>query len=58
MVSRRIPSRMGGGKVMKFKEMTLDQLKAYKASVEVYGAARELYEVEERIKELEQNDAG
>lgn len=40
---------------MKFKKMTLDQLKAYRASVEAYGTASELYEVEMRIKELKGN---
>ena len=38
---------------MKFNEMTIEQLKAYRAAVEVYGTASELYEVEMRIKELE-----
>ena len=37
---------------MKLKEMTIEQLKAYRASVETYGTASELYEVEMRIKEL------
>ena len=40
---------------MKFKEMILDQLKAYRASVEAYGTASELYDLEMRIKELEGN---
>jgi hypothetical protein len=40
-------------KTVKFDEMTIEQLKAYRASVEAYGTARELYEVEERIRELE-----
>ena len=40
---------------MKLKEMTIEQLKAYRASVEAYGTASELYEVNERIKELEGN---
>ena len=40
---------------MKFNEMTLYELKAYRASVEAYGTANELYEVEMRIKELEGN---
>ena len=40
---------------MKFKEMTIEQLKAYRASVEVYGTASELYDLEMRIKELEGN---
>ena len=40
---------------MKFNEMNLDELKAYRASVEVYGTAIELYEVEMRIKEFESN---
>ena len=46
---------MGRGDSMKFNEMTLDQLKAYRAAVEAYGTASELYEVEMRIKELEGN---
>ena len=40
---------------MKLKEMTIEQLKIYKASIEVYGTAKELYEVEMRIKELKGN---
>ena len=40
---------------MKLKEITLDELKAYSASVEVYGTASELYEVNKRIKELDGN---
>ena len=40
---------------MKFNEITLDQLKAYRAAVEVYGTASELYDLEMRIKELEGN---
>ena len=40
---------------MKFNEMTLDELKAYRASVEAYGTASELYDLEMRIKELEGN---
>ena len=35
---------------MKFNEMTIEQLKAYRASVEAYGTASELYEVEMRLK--------
>ena len=35
--------------------MTLDELKAYRASVEAYGTASDLYEVEMRIKQLEGN---
>ena len=38
---------------MKFNEMTIEQLKAYRASGEVYGTASELYEVAERIRERE-----
>ena len=38
---------------MKFNEMTIEQLKVYRASVEAYGTASELYEVAERIRELE-----
>lgn len=40
---------------MNFNEMTIEQLKAYRAAVEVYGTAIELYEVEMRIKEFEGN---
>ena len=40
---------------MKLKEMTIEQLKAYRASIEVYGTASELYEVEIKIKELKGN---
>ena len=40
---------------MKFNEMTIEQLKAYRASVEVYCTASELYEADMRIKELEGN---
>ena len=38
---------------MKFNEMTIEQLKAYRAAVEAYGTASELYDLEMRIKELE-----
>ena len=40
---------------MKLKEMTIEQLKAYRASVEAHGTASELYEVEMKIKELKGN---
>ena len=40
---------------MKLKEMIIEQLKAHRTSVEVYGTASELYEVEMRIKELKGN---
>lgn len=40
---------------MKFNEMTLDELKSYRASVEVFGTSKELYEVEMRLKELKGN---
>ena len=40
---------------MNFNEMTIEQLMAYRASVEAYGIASELYEVEMRIKDLEGN---
>ena len=46
---------MGRGDGMKFNEMTIEQLKAYRASVEAYGTARELYDLEMRKKELEGN---
>lgn len=38
---------------MKLNEMTTDELKAYKASVEVYGTSAELYEVVELIMRRE-----
>ena len=38
---------------MKFNEMTLDELKSYRAAVEVFGTSKELYEVVSKIKELE-----
>ncbi len=40
---------------MKLKEMIIEQLKTYGTSVEAYGTASELYEVEMRIKELKGN---
>ena len=40
---------------MNFNEMTIEQLKAYRASVEAYGTASELYKVEMRLKKLEGN---
>ena len=40
---------------MNFNEMTIEQLKAYMASVEAYGTASELYDLEMRINELEGN---
>ena len=40
---------------MKLKEMIIEQLKIYRTSVEAYGTASELYEVEMRIKELKGN---
>ena len=40
---------------MKLKEMTIEQLKVYRASVEAYGTSSELYEVKMRIKELKGN---
>ena len=46
---------MGRGDSMKLKEMTIEHLKAYRASVEAYGTASELYDLEMRIKELEGN---
>ena len=55
MVSRRVSNRMGRGDSMKFNEMTIEQLKVYRAAIEAYGTASELYEVEMRIKELEDN---
>ena len=46
---------MGRGDSIKLNEMTIEQLKVYRAAVEAYGIASELYEVEMRIKELEGN---
>ena len=40
---------------MKLKEKTIEHLKVYRASVEVYGTASELYDLEMRINELEGN---
>lgn len=38
---------------MRFEDMDLETLKAYKAAVEVYGTSAELVEVCERLQELE-----
>lgn len=40
---------------MRLEEMTVDELKAYKASVEVYGTISELVEVCRLIKKKEEN---
>ena len=40
---------------MNFNEMSIEELKAYRASIEAYGTASELYKVEMRIKELKGN---
>ena len=40
---------------MKYNEMTIEQLNAYRAAAEAYGTASELYDLEMRIKELEGN---
>lgn len=39
-----------------FNELTLDELRSYKAVVEVYGTSEELYRVMSRINELEQGN--
>ena len=39
-----------------YENLTLEQLKLYKASVEEYATESELLEVEQRIKELEDNE--
>ena len=39
-----------------YENLTLEQLKLYKASIEEYAEESELYEVEKRIKELEDNE--
>ena len=36
-----------------YENLTLEQLKLYKASIQKYAEASELLEVEKRIKELE-----
>ena len=56
MVARSIPSRMGRGNSMmeNYENLTLEQLKLYKASIEEYATISELLEVEKRIKELEE----
>ena len=36
-----------------YENLTLEQLKLYKATIEEYAEASELLEVEKRIKELE-----
>lgn len=42
--------------IERYKNLTLEQLKLYKASIEEHGAISELLEVEQRIKELEGNE--
>ena len=39
-----------------YENLTLEQLKLYKASIEEYAEESELIEVEKRIKELEGNE--
>lgn len=39
-----------------YENLTLEQLKLYKASIEEYATESELIEVEMRIKELEDNE--
>ena len=39
-----------------YENLTLEQLKLYKASIEEYASESELIEVEMRIKELEDNE--
>lgn len=39
-----------------YENLTLEQLKLYKASIQEYAEASELLEVEKRIKELEDNE--
>ena len=39
-----------------YENLTLEQLKLYKASIEEYAEESELIEVETRIKELEDNE--
>ena len=39
-----------------YENLTLEQLKLYKASIEEYATESELIEVEKRIRELEDNE--
>ena len=39
-----------------YENLTLEQLKLYKASIEEYAEESELVEVKERIRELEDNE--
>ena len=39
-----------------YENLTLEQLKLYKASIEEYATESELIEVEMRIKEIEGNE--
>ena len=39
-----------------YENLTLEQLKLYKASIEEYAEESELIEVKKRIKELEDNE--
>ena len=39
-----------------YENLTLEQLKLYKATIEEYATESELIEVEMRIKELEDNE--
>ena len=39
-----------------YENLTLEQLKLYKASIAEYATISELLEVEKRIKELEDNE--
>ena len=39
-----------------YENLTLEQLKLYKSSIEEYAEESELIEVEKRIKELEDNE--
>ena len=39
-----------------YENLTLEQLKLYKSSIEEYATISELLEVEERIKELEDSE--
>lgn len=50
-------SKVGRNTMRKaFNELTLDELRSYKAVVEVYGTSEELYRVMSRINELEQGN--
>lgn len=42
--------------INRYENLTLEQLKLYRASIEEYGTISELLEAEERIRELEERE--